>query len=317
MPLSNFLLGKDFPKMEPFVESLQQGIDEELKPLKEEIAQLRTLLGDASAAAAAAAESAAAAAAAAAARGSGSTSGGSNTSPNPTPSVTPNVGGSGQETPEGSPLPTPSITVTPSPSPSSLQYLKDKVIGVSVEPLDAIATIGEITGAGLYSTGDQATLRVASLPTGYTLDGWYTAAGQKVSSAQEYTFTVSTSQEFILKFVQIDTRVNVTIKWNGSLTGASSRNGEYVRRLRIGTNPGNATQVDRDVTFASNTSPGQYPTSISTRVLPGTQVVLNAYGGSNAPVWRLEGSSNNLDRDFDFRPTVPSQDVTYIALFLT
>lgn len=231
--------------------------------------------------------------------------------PSPTPSITPSSQNGG--TPETSPIPVP--TPTPTPSPSPLQYLKDKVIGISVEPLAVLSTLGEITGAGLYLTGDQATLRVASLPTGYTLDGWYNAAGQRVSTTQEYSFTVQGSENFVLKFTEIDTRVTVTIKWNGSTSSARQENGEFIRRASIARQNGSVL-AEGDITFATNSSPGQYPTSLSAKIEPGSQVVLRIPGlysiTFGAPIWRREGNNEILDRDIDFRPTVGSQDVTYV-----
>lgn len=314
-----------------FIDALESGVGEEidikldikLQPIKQQLEEIVTKLAEVGIAIENAQNSADSAAsiasnaltAANTNRGTGGSSGGGGTTPLPTPSVTPSSRAQEEQGQGGTPPPTPSVTPTPAPI--------DKLIGISVEPLAATTTVGQITGATLYRTGDQATLRVASLPTGYTLDGWYNAAGQRVSTTQEYTFTVQQSENFILKFTQIDTntstdgRVNVTIKWNGLTSGARTQNGEFVRRMRIGTNPGNVTRADRDVTFASNTSPGQYPTSISTRVLPGTQVVLNAYDGIDGIIgirWRVEGTSQNLKDGSEFRPTITS-DITYVAFF--
>lgn len=255
MPLSDFLLGKPFPKMEPFVEALQQGIDKELIPLKEEIAQLKTLLGDTSAAAAAAAAAAQAAQQAASnaqntADTAQSTANNAQTAANNPPppvtvTVTPPVtesttgggtsGTTGGETTTGGEQP-------PSTTPVVTTPVRDQIVGISVEPLAAVATIGQLSGAGSYAVGETATLQFTSPPEGYTFDGWYNATGQRVSTDQVYTFTVvSGGGSFTARFTAISvqpTTVPVSIQWSkayvGGATGANltiSGNGQTVQNV--------------------------------------------------------------------------------------
>lgn len=110
---------------------------------------------------------------------------------------------------------------------------RDKLIGVSVEPLEVVAFIGPIIGAGLYRTGDQATLRVETLSTEYDLDGWYNAAGERVATSFAYTFTVTESENFVLKFIKKGTTsiVPISISWTKAYVG-----GETNAALRISGN---------------------------------------------------------------------------------
>jgi len=278
MPLNDFLLGKDFPKIEPFVEALQQGIDSELAPLKEEIAQLRVLVGDAAAAAAAAAANAP-------------------RPPSVTPPATEEIPPTATETPTGEQPPATTPTVT--------AVVRDQLISVSVEPLDVVATIGQLNGAGLYGVGETATLSFASHPEGYTFNGWYDASGQPVSTNPTYTFTVASGGgAFTARFVatpaiaEPTNQATVNIRWTGN-TGR--------RRLRIASNPGNVTLVDQEV--LANTP-------ITAQIPLGTQAVLQAFPifRENEPTWRAIGSSTNLDRDIDYRPTVTG-DLDLVAIF--
>lgn len=335
----------EFASLPPFTAALETGVRDEiavaLQPIVAELNEIKSQLAAFGINIQSAIDAAnSAASAAAAAQSTANTA--QETANNPptlppvtvivppvTVTVTPPITETIPSTGEGEPVqPTPEPTPTP-PVTSETPRVADQLVLALADPFLLDQPVATITGGGTYAIGDSVTLRATNIRSGYTFNGWYNSTGQQVSISLEYPFTVqSGGDSFTARFVTAtveppapatteatDGRVNVTIKWNGVTTGARTQNGEFIRRMRIGTNPGNVTQVDTDVTFSSNGSPGPYPVSITTRVLPGTQVVLNTFGGSNAPSWRIEGSSQTLREAFEFRPTVPSQDTTYIAVF--
>lgn len=185
-------MNKEFPSIAAFAAALATGVTAEinkaLDPVKEQLRAVELIanaalssaaVANSVAEAAAATAEAASAAAAAAARAAAKSS---PPSPSRTPGVTPGV--------------------TPSVTPSATPVPKDILIGISVDPLAAIATVGTITGAGLYRTGDLVTLSVLSPPVDYKFDGWYRQDGQRVSTSEFYSFTAQKSENFVLKFTQ-------------------------------------------------------------------------------------------------------------------
>lgn len=253
MPLSDFLLGKDFPKIEPFVEALQQGIDKELTPLKEEIAQLKILLGDASAAAAAAAS--AAQAAQAAANNAQSAANTAQNTANDAQNTANNAQNTANDAQTAANNPPPPVTVTITPP-------------VTTET----------------PSGEQ--------PPPVT------------TPAATETIPPVTTQPAIEPTPTPDPRITVTIRWRGSPNGTVNSR----RFLRIATNPGDVTLVERAVVASE---------VLSAQVLPGTslKLVANPGFGGTTPEWREVGGSTVLDRDVDYRPTAPNTNLDLVAIF--
>lgn len=69
--------------------------------------------------------------------------------------------------------------------------------------VDVITTgTGSVSGNGLYSKGQKATLTASSI-SGWEFDGWYDSSGNKLSSNAKYTFTVNGNTSITAKFTEI------------------------------------------------------------------------------------------------------------------
>lgn len=217
MPLSDFLLGKDFPKMEPFVQALQQGMDNELvslkkeiTELKQEIVQLKTLI-DAQAVA---------------------------TSPPPpvTVTVTPPVT---EGTPTTTPVPeTPPVTegtttsvggtptTTPTPETmSTTTRVADQLVLALADPFLIDQPVAVIIGGGTYAIGDTVTLQTTNIRSDYSFSGWYNSTGEQVSADPTYTFTVASGGgSFTARFVAVS-QVTTSTTTNTSGGGGGGTGG--------------------------------------------------------------------------------------------
>jgi uncharacterized repeat protein (TIGR02543 family) len=79
---------------------------------------------------------------------------------------------------------------------------------------------GTASGSGQYEHGKTATLK-ATVNDGYTFAGWYEGT-TRVSTALEYTITVTSNKTFIAKFTPNSYNVTVNAQTGGSVTGGGS-----------------------------------------------------------------------------------------------
>ena len=321
----------EFSSLPPFTDALEKGVQEEvekaLQPFQAQLDEITSQLAalgitvqTAVDTANAANDTANSALSTASSTSTSSGTGGGGTTGSTTGGTT--TGGTTGETIPPTSTPTPEETSTDeTPTPTPTPRVVDQLVLALADPFLLDAPVATVTGGGTYAVGDAVTLRASNVRTGYTFDGWYNQAGQRVSGDIEYTFTVqSGGGAFTARFTTgsvetptspvtpepTDSSVTITIKWVGVTNGTRNVNGQLVRDLRIGTNPGDVTQVGQPV---------PQNTEITTRVTPGVQLVLTATGGIRPPVWRIEGTDRNLDTSFNFRPTTPTTDTTYVAVF--
>ena len=87
-----------------------------------------------------------------------------------------------------------------------------------------VSSAGSVSGDGTYVEGSSVTVKATTTTTGYTFLGWY-ENGSKVSSNQNYTFTISKNKTLEAKW-----RINnysVYVAKNISVAGSISGDGNY------------------------------------------------------------------------------------------
>ncbi|MDH6311074.1 putative repeat protein (TIGR02543 family) [Dysgonomonas sp. PFB1-18] len=97
-------------------------------------------------------------------------------------------------------------------------------------------TGGTVTGAGSYDHGKQAVLK-ASVNTGYTFAGWYNGA-TRVSTALEYTITVTEDVTLIAKFTANSYNITVSAQTGGTATGGGSFKHDATATVKATVNTG-------------------------------------------------------------------------------
>lgn len=97
-------------------------------------------------------------------------------------------------------------------------------------------TGGTITGAGSYEHGKQAVLK-ATAKTGYTFSGWYNGA-TRVSTALEYTITVTADVTLVAKFTASSYNITVSAQTGGTATGGGSFEHDATATVKATANTG-------------------------------------------------------------------------------